>query len=366
MLDQIIEPTLLLDEKICRNNIKRMAQKAQANNLVLRPHFKTHQSLEVGRWFKDYGIDRITTSSIRMAAYFAPEWNDITVAFPVNIREMRRINELASKIQLNLVIENETGIQTLSSNLQHPVNVFIKADTGYHRTGINPERIDLLNSLLDQIEASPKLHFKGFLGHAGHSYGARGKDQIASIHQSSIANMQQFSAPFQERFPDLILSYGDTPTCSTMPNFEGMHEIRPGNFVFYDVTQVHIGSCQVQDIAVAMACPVVAKHPDRNEIILYGGGVHLSKDRYPQPDGSNYYGLVVQLTEEGWSGPLPDTFVKSLSQEHGVLKVTPALMEATQIGDLLGVLPIHSCMTADLMKRYHTFENKWIDMMHYV
>jgi len=31
-------------------------------------------------------------------------------------------------------------------------------------------------------------------------------------------------------------------------------EIRPGNFVFYDLMQYRIGSCSVGQIAVAMAC----------------------------------------------------------------------------------------------------------------
>ena len=81
---KITRPTLLLDEQKCRANIARMAEKASGNKLIFRPHFKTHQSLELGRWFKDYGVTSITVSSVEMAEYFSSEWNDITFAFPLN------------------------------------------------------------------------------------------------------------------------------------------------------------------------------------------------------------------------------------------------------------------------------------------
>ena len=55
-------------------------------------------------------------------------------------------------------------------------------------------------------------------------------------------------------------------------------EIRPGNFAYYDVMQYHIGSCNMDNIAVAVACPVVAVHPQKNELVIYGGAIHLSKE----------------------------------------------------------------------------------------
>jgi D-serine deaminase-like pyridoxal phosphate-dependent protein len=80
-------PTLLLDEGRARRNIFRMADKAASNQVRFRPHFKTHQSAAVGEWFRDVGVTAITVSSVEMARYFAAHgWNDITFAFPVNVR----------------------------------------------------------------------------------------------------------------------------------------------------------------------------------------------------------------------------------------------------------------------------------------
>ena len=138
----IVRPTLLLDKAKCIANIEDMIARAQRANARLRPHFKTHQSAEIGAWFKERGVESIAVSSLSMAKYFADNgWKDITVAIPVNVREIDLINELASKIQLNLVLESRESILFLDSELDHSVDVFIKMDTGYQRSGVPSEAI---------------------------------------------------------------------------------------------------------------------------------------------------------------------------------------------------------------------------------
>ena len=70
---QVIQPTMVLNEEICKSNIARMAAKAKAAQVIFRPHFKTHQSREIGEWFRACGVDKITVSSLNMAMKFA-EW----------------------------------------------------------------------------------------------------------------------------------------------------------------------------------------------------------------------------------------------------------------------------------------------------
>jgi D-serine deaminase-like pyridoxal phosphate-dependent protein len=133
-------------------------------------------------------------------------------------------------------------------------------------------------------------------------------------------------------------------------------EFRPGNFVFYDLMQHQIGSCAVSDIAVALACPVVAIHDDRSELVVYGGGVHLSKDRMEE-QGRTIYGKLVQKTKEGWGDLISGAYVKSVSQEHGIISVMPEDLVNYQIGDYVLIIPVHSCMTADLMRGYTVLDN---------
>ncbi|GAB2526550.1 alanine racemase [Rufibacter soli] len=361
-LDQISEPTLLLNQQIARANIRRMAEKSRRAGVRFRPHFKTHQSKQVGEWFKEEGVTEITVSSVKMAAYFAHHgWTDITIAFPLNRRQLPQIAKLAKQITLNLLVTSADDVAFLRKNLSVPVHLWVKIDTGYGRTGIMPKDTVALDAVMTELANTPQHSFCGFLAHAGHTYKTRHLGTIASIHQQTLEKMQALKARYAPAWSELELSIGDTPSCSVIDNFTGIDEIRPGNFVFYDLTQNQIGSCTLQDIAVAVACPIVALHPERNEVILYGGAVHFSKDALSLPNGSTIFGLVVPLTEKGWGEPLPQTSVISLSQEHGVVHTTHDLMKHFKLGGLVGVLPVHSCLAADLMKGYVTLEGERLE-----
>ncbi|MGB5819763.1 MAG: alanine racemase [Saonia sp.] len=361
---KITEPTLLLDKGKCMANIDSMMGKVKGTGVGFRPHFKTHQSHEIGKWFRNRGVKAITVSSLTMAEYFASDgWDDITIAFPANILEIDTINKLASQIRINLVIESLDVVEFLAHQLTHPIAIFIKTDIGYHRTGVDPANIILINSLLDGIAASESMCFKGFLGHAGHSYKAKGGEDIATVHDNSLAVIKELKEQYINDHPDMIISVGDTPTCSVMDNFGVANEIRPGNFVFYDLTQWQIGSCGMEQIAVALACPVVAKHYDRNEVVLYGGGVHFSKDRSINTHNREYYGYPVPLKNDGWGSPDLDVYLSSLSQEHGIISANKAYLDSLQIGDVVAVLPIHSCMTSNLTRSYLSLKGEIINRL---
>ena len=357
----ITKPTFLIDEIKCKSNINFMAEKAASHNLIFRPHFKTHQSLEIGSWFKEAGVSKITVSSIEMATYFSVEWDDITIAFPLNILEIDAINQLAEKITINLTIENIASITFLATHIKSSINIFLKIDVGLHRTGVNPADTELINAILNIIDSNLNLNFVGFLGHAGHTYLCGSVEEIKNVHANSLKIMSDLREKYSSKYSNLLVSLGDTPSCSIAEDFSGMDEMRPGNFVFYDLMQTKIGSNSASQIAVALACPIVAIHKDRSEIVVYGGGVHFSKDSIEDNDKIIYGRAVVNKGDE-WGDIIPDIYVKNLSQEHGIVKVPKSQIQNFKIGDHLIVLPIHSCMTANLMKSYLN-KNKLITML---
>jgi D-serine deaminase-like pyridoxal phosphate-dependent protein len=362
ILNTLNVPTLLIDEHKCRNNIRRMADRAMQHDIRLRPHFKTHQSRQIAGWFREAGTVCITVSSLRMAEYFAADgWDDITVAFPVNALEHERINRLAERIQLNLLVAGSEGAGLLSRVLKFPVGVWIKIDAGSRRTGVIPGDRDTINAILDAVEASEKMSFRGFLTHAGQSYSCRSRDEIIRVHRESVALLAGVAADYRSAYPLIEVSVGDTPTCSVADDFSNVDEIRPGNYVFYDLTQATITSCSKQDIAVAVACPAVAKHNDRNEIILYGGAIHFARDSIVTDGGITIYGELVQVRSDGWSEPLEGCYLSRLSQEHGTLKVTDEVFRQINVGDMVAILPVHSCMTANLLAGYTTLGGERLD-----
>ena len=135
MID-IIKPTLLLNKEKCLNNLNTINNFVKLNNINFRPHFKTHQSLEVGRWFKKFEVKSITVSSVSMAKYFSDEWDDILIAFPLNILEIEEIKNLQKKIKLSILIDSYDTLKFLDLNLKHKINVYLKVDVGYNRARI--------------------------------------------------------------------------------------------------------------------------------------------------------------------------------------------------------------------------------------
>jgi D-serine deaminase-like pyridoxal phosphate-dependent protein len=364
IFNTITKPTLLLDEPTVRANIRRMAAKARAAHVVFRPHFKTHQSHEIGAWFRQEGVRAITVSSLDMAEYFASAgWDDITVALSANIRQIAQMNALAGQIHLGLLVESCETVAALAAGLRHPVDIWIKIDTGTGRTGAAWDQPDSVVRIARQAAASPNLNLRGLLTHAGNTYTAPDPATAASLFTTSSERINHTRDILQSAgLGPLLVSAGDTPGCSALERFPGVDEIRPGNFVFYDAQQYQIGACRFDEIAVALACPVIALHPERGEAVLYGGAVHLSKDTFAFENG-RAYALAALPAGEGWGAPLPGCALTRLSQEHGILSMPGEQLDSLRVGDLVCLIPAHSCLTAQVMGHYLTLDGRWIEMM---
>ena len=447
----IIRPTVVVDEAICRRNIARMAEKARMAGVRFRPHFKTHQSAAIGEWFREAGVTAITVSSVSMARYFADAgWQEITIAFPVNIREMEEINRLAGEVRLELLVENEIVMRHLVTQLQAPAGIWIEIDTGYHRTGVDTVKTRVIDQMLEVLKRNNKMAFRGFLSHSGQTYSARTVEDIRIRHADVLLQMRSLKNHYQPEWPGVEVSLGDTPACSVCDQWEGVDEIRPGNFVFYDLMQWQLGVCSAEDIAIRVVCPVVSKQIMRNEAVIYGGAVHLSKELMIGPNGKKWYGGIVlpdrgplqafsqgkeeraqllpgpshsevedprikdgvssggdqgkgkelheaeahsnSLSGSSSGGEFPggsspggrspggsslgrdsqggsssgggsiqgrwrisgNTWVAGLSQEHGIVRGAFEEIKAMQPGDLLEIIPVHSCLAADLAGHYLT------------
>jgi len=275
-----------------------MAEKAIKNKLIFRPHFKTHQNLQIANWFREEGINKITVSSLKMAKYFmAAGWDDITIAFPVDPNELSELNKIASKISIQILVSNRQHINHLS-RLTNKVGVMIKIDAGYHRSGIWFEETKVVKQMIEDIFQQPNLFFMGLLSHFGNSYAARNKEQIIDIGTKSINRMLILKNKLSKEIGIIIsLSIGDTPTASVLEDFTGVDEIRPGNFVFYDLMQLQIGSCAIDRISAIMRCAVVDKKTKEQQLIIHGGAVHFSKEAI-ELDGVKSYGRLVNTSSE--------------------------------------------------------------------
>jgi D-serine deaminase-like pyridoxal phosphate-dependent protein len=338
-------PVFTVFEERCRENIRRMAAKAASQGVIFRPHFKTHASVTIGEYYRQEGITRITVSSVSMAEYFAAAgWNDITIAFPFYAGIAERINALAEKIRLNIIVSTAGAAEQAAGLLRCPINAFIETDTGYPRSGIKADDYETIRLAYSWLKKNPRIEFRGFLAHFGHSYAAKSKEQVSEIWHTGIALLKKL----KQQYPGNMISAGDTTCCSMVADLSGADEIRPGNFVFYDLMQVQIESCKPENVAVAVYCPVVAIYPHEEKIVLHAGAVHLSKDT-AEINGKRVYGQLGIVNKDGFPDYLDNCYISSLSQEHAVVHVPPKHMPLFREGMTVAIMPVHSCLTADAM-----------------
>ena len=131
--------------------------------------------------------------------------------------------------------------------------------------------------------------------------------------------------------------------------------MRPGVFMFNDLDQLAIGSCDRADLAVSVLASVIGHNRHAGHIVLDAGALALSKDVSANDFRPEIgYGEVcgMDLT------PFPGLYVQRVSQEHGVVPVAdPADFDRLPIGAKVRVLPNHACITAAAYDRYNVIEN---------
>lgn len=363
-------PTVLVDPERVRNNVQAMSARARAAGVGFRPHFKTHQSIEVGAWMRAWGVERITVSSVSMAEGFvAAGWKDLTIALPAYPAMLARVAALIDRgARIGLLVDHpeaatalarDSALRLASERTGTSIPVWVKIDAGYGRAGIRWDDEARLREVLAALDAD-WLERVGLLAHSGHTYSQRGREQIAAIHAQCLSRLLPLQRRYANEFSQghCALSIGDTPSCSLLDDFGPVDEIRPGNFVFYDLSQLEIGACQAEQIAACVLCPVIGKDEQGGRLILHGGAVHLSKDRLDGPTGPCFGWIAPRAYDGSWQLPDSRLRLSSLSQEHGIVDLEASALRNYRIGDFVQVFPVHSCLACDLHSEYRSTDGQ--------
>jgi D-serine deaminase-like pyridoxal phosphate-dependent protein len=292
------------------------------------------------------------TSTIGESYSFSKSgFHDITYAFPITPDKIEAAVDLSNEVALKILVDNRTVINQLEKEckrVKQEVDVLMKIDCNYHRSGVNPDSRSSLD-LAEAIQNHKHLHYLGVLTHAGHSYNAMSVDevrQVAAEEQDSVLRFVDVLSD-ERRIESQVVSIGSTPTVMNAGGFkQGITEIGPGNYVFFDYTQVALQSCSLEDCALRVVASVVSSYDDR--IIVDAGATALSSDSGPthlDPDCG--FGKVFVNFQE--SELADDTKITSLSQEHGKIKIGPdSPLRGIKPGEHIEILPNHTCLVSNL------------------
>lgn len=351
-------PVLLLDRRRLERNIARMQGRARDLGVMLRPHMKTAKSARVAEMAVGRG-GAITVSTLAEAAYFARAgFADITYAVPVAPQKLEQAAAIMREAPgLKLITDNVAVAQAIAAKgraLGITYSVLVKIDCGLGRAGIAPDAPELLP--LAAALSQPGAQLAGVLTHAGHSYHAKSVAEIAEIAEDERAAAVLAAVRLREAGHDCaIVSVGSTPTALFAKHLDGITEMRPGNFVFFDLFQAGLGCCGMDDIAVSVLATVVSHHHGRNHLLIDAGGLALSKDTGANEHAPGTgYGRVCR---PGEALPLAGLAIHDVHQEHGLVGgPQPVDFAAFPPGSRLQVLPNHVCMTGAMYDRYHVTE----------
>jgi D-serine deaminase-like pyridoxal phosphate-dependent protein len=81
-------------------------------------------------------------------------------------------------------------------------------------------------------------------------------------------------------------------------------------------------------------------------------------------DGRMIHGKIALPQGDGWGEPLAGAYVDRLSQEHGLVHLEKEHLDNLRIGDLICILPAHTCLTVQVMGEYLTLEGKKVRTMN--
>lgn len=355
-------PTLLLDRPRLTRNIDRIAARARALGVRLRPHVKTHKCVEVARLQAAAGIGGLMVSTLAEARTFAAHgFDDLVYGVPVEPGKFGAVCDVAARGPNIGVLTDDVDVPAplgaAAAAAGVVLDVWIKVDTGYHRCGVAPDA-PALRAIAERVGAHRALRFAGLLTHAGHAYHARGAAAVRAVATAERDRMHEARASLAAvGIATPALSLGSTPTLTHVDHLQGVDEVRAGNYVFFDVAQATIGSCTRDDTVLTVLAAVVHRDRSAGRLVLDAGGIALSKDRGAVDlDPTTGYGELLDL-----DGRDLGLRLDGLSQEHGVVTAAdPAALEALPVGARVRIRVNHACLTAAQHAEYVVHDGRQV------
>jgi D-serine deaminase-like pyridoxal phosphate-dependent protein len=284
---------------------------------------------------------------VREADCFAEAgFERILIAYPPTGEwRLDAIVELDRRLDVRVVLDGLETARRLDEAARRAgqrLRFLWEVDCGVGRCGTVPGQAtaDLI------AEATRKFThavFDGVMTFGGHAYAAAEREGIvAAANDEKDAIGRTVEALESLGVEARARSAGTTPTSHQLVERGPITEIRPGNYAFYDATQVTLGIASEEQCAVSVLATVVAR-PDPRRLILDSGSKALAAER-----------LTVRSTAFGRIQGHPELNVERLYEEHAI--VTTDEPSEIPLGARLRVIPNHSCATVNLHTRMLVLE----------
>lgn len=334
-------PSLLIRQDIMLQNIIRMQEYANGNNVSLRPHTKTHKSSYLALVQADQGAAGITVAKVGEAEVMAKAGlKDIFIANEiVGERKLERIKSLQKSAKISFGLDSIAQAKMIEKVFKEDekANVLIEIEVGENRSGIIEE--DDFIELITYIKSSERILFKGIFSHDGHSYGANNLDELREIHLESQRRTLKFADIARDAgLPPSTVSIGSTPSLiNDFPILEGVTEIRPGTYIFMDASQANaVGNLKMNSATVLAT---VMSKPTKERVVLDVGAKGLTMQKRAKGiTATEGLGKLIDFQE---------VYIDSMYDEHALI-YNKEFSSQVQVGDRVRIIPNHICPVVNL------------------
>lgn len=332
-VNSIPTPAFVVDSAIVQRNIAAFQAHCDKEGLSLRPHIKTHKSIQFAKAQLDAGAIGITCQKISEAeAMVADGIDDILITYNIiGHDKLERLRALFERVgSLSVVADNSFVVQGLAEtfrNAAHPLTVLVECDTGAGRCGVQTSQAAV--DLAEEITAASGLIFGGLMTYPA----VNGAKEAAHFLRETkhLLDGKGLACP--------VISSGGSPDMWAAQTAGIVTEYRIGTYIYNDRSLVKLKTCSWDDCAGKVLATVVST-PTPGRAIIDAGSKALTSDLL----GCEGYGHVVGH---------PEISIDALSEEHGTMTVDPN--NPLRIGERIKIVPNHVCVVTNM------FDEIWIE-----
>ncbi len=337
-------PALLVDLDRLERNVARWQDAADAAGVRLRPHVKTHKSLELAALQREAGAHGIAVAKVGEAEVFARGgFEDIAIAYPVvGEAKCRRVAELATGARITVNVDSATAAEALSAAANAAgatVHVQIDLDSGFGRCGVPMDDEAAIERLAQRVAGLPGLELEGVTTHRGLFF--PGADRMTA--QEAGREEGEIVAAAARRLGLEQATAGGSLSGMGVMAVPGVTEVRAGTYVFNDLMQVALGAAGKDDLALTVLATVVSVTGPDTATIDCGSKTFAGDTGVVGGSGLALRGLA-ECVER-------DAVVERMTEEHGLVRSFDGPLA---VGDRLSFVPVHACTCVNLAERLNT------------
>eukprot|EP01097_Dermamoeba_algensis_P007053 TRINITY_DN440_c0_g3_i1.p1 TRINITY_DN440_c0_g3~~TRINITY_DN440_c0_g3_i1.p1 ORF type:complete len:463 (+),score=91.75 TRINITY_DN440_c0_g3_i1:39-1391(+) len=380
-------PAFIVDKYKTQRNCSLLINKSKAAGLALRPHIKTHKTVEGARMQLGGELESVVVSTLAEARLLCQNgFQDILYGIPISPDKFPEVKILGERVKaFHLMVDNLSIVKQLENfhkekKMEKKFSVFLAVNAGYGREGTSLG--DMTFKVAHYLSTSSCFEFQGLYSHSGHAYACATDENLAAVSLEEASIMAEEAELLRKNgIPVKHVSVGSTPAAlflvrppkagesvSEITNKPKVTEIHAGNYLFLDCQQAIIGKElqekegnapgdveRYQDILDQCGCYVLARvlsvYPDRKKLLIDAGALALSKDLARAP-----------LIGFGHVVGYPYLVIEKITQEVGVVTTYPGVdselinEQEFPIGSFLKIIPNHSCLTAACFPEYYVVE----------